>query len=108
MATPSLTTDAIQRILNGEQVERPVLQILAYKKVPSDGKSQVRFRFIMSDGQKSHQCCIMIGDNLIQRVEKGEFERYTILRLDEYEWNDIKENKVRISLLCLLPLTDCL
>lgn len=94
MAVPPLTQNAIQKILNGEAVKNPVLQILAYKKVAADSKNQVRFRFIMSDGLKSHQCCIMIDHHLITRVEKGDFERYTIIRLDDYEWSDIKENKV--------------
>lgn len=95
---PVLTPNAIQRLSNGENVPKPVLQILAYKKVPADSKSGTRFRFIMSDGTKSHQCCIMIGEELISRVERGDFERYTIIRLDEYEWNDIKDNKVSVLL----------
>lgn len=103
---PPLTTGALQQIMDGQPVRRPVLQILAYKKVPSDGKSQEHFRFIMSDGQTSHPCCIMIGDHLVPRVEEGDFKCNTILRLEEYTLKDIRGIKVRISSMCKLYLTD--
>jgi hypothetical protein len=98
MSIPNLTDNAITRIWNGEHVQRPVLQVLAYKKVAADGNNQVRVRFILSDGVKSHQCCIMAGESLVARVENAEFERYAIIRLDEYEWSNIKDNKVSDSI----------
>lgn len=95
-----LTGNAIQRILNGEEITRPILQILAYKAVQADGENQFRFRFIMSDGEFSHQCCIMIGEELISRIEKGEFERYTIIQLNQYICNTVNDRKVRIFCSC--------
>ena len=91
---PKLTGNAIQRILNGEEINRPVLQILAYKPVQADGDNQFRYRFIMSDGEFTHQCCIMVGEELIKKIEAGEFERYTIIQLNNYICNTVNEKRV--------------
>lgn len=96
MATPQLTKNAISQILQGIDVQKPVLQVLAYKSVPPDGDSQQRVRFILSDGTHSHQCCIMVGPQNVARVEKGEFERFAVIQLFSYLVNNVNDRKVRL------------
>lgn len=95
MVKPTTTPKALVRILNGELVENPILQVLAYKKVTDGATNQTKFRFILSDGDNMHQCCIMASEPLVNRVEAGEFERYTVIKLIAYNCNDVKGNKVR-------------
>ncbi|XP_053208275.1 replication protein A 70 kDa DNA-binding subunit-like [Panonychus citri] len=83
-STPRLTEGALGTILSGGFVERPIVQILAQKNVSAD--SVQRYRFLLSDGKFSYQCCIMVGA-MAQRVEAGEFERYTVIRLNKYVCN---------------------
>ena len=44
-----------QRLMNGETVEKPVLQILGQKKI-AGGSGADRYRLLMSDGNYSHSC----------------------------------------------------
>ncbi|RWS26554.1 Replication protein A 70 kDa DNA-binding subunit-like protein [Leptotrombidium deliense] len=94
-----LTKDAIARILEGEKVINPRVQVLGYKKVMGDGsdKGQVRYRFLLSDGKSSHQFCVMMGQ-LIERIEMGEFERFSVIQLNEYILNSLQDRKVMIIL----------
>ncbi|KAI1295620.1 Replication protein A 70 kDa DNA-binding subunit [Halotydeus destructor] len=87
-----LTKNALQRIVNGENVPRPVLQILAYKSVGTPDAE--RYRFIMSDGDSSYQSCIMLGPELIQKLKLGEFERLTVIQLNNYVCNAIDGKRV--------------
>ena len=90
---PTTTRGALSRIIQeDDRVESPILQVLAYKKIDTDGT--LKYRFILSDGDYMHQCCIMTTEQLAQRVESGEFERYTLIRLDDYVINFVKGNKV--------------
>lgn len=95
MTVPRLSEGALERILSGSATERPTVQILAQKNVSADNVQ--RYRFLLSDGKYSYQCCIMIGP-LIQRVEAGEFERYTVIRLNKYLCNQAGGTKKVIIL----------
>jgi replication factor A1 len=84
-------------MFDGEKNVESVLQILAYKKVNADANNtQERYRFIMSDGEKTHSACLMIGSALVDRVEKGEFERFTIIRVKSYQINKVNNNVIII------------
>lgn len=90
-----LTPNAIKRMYEGDKNVEAVLQILAYKKVNADSNNnQVRYRFIMSDGEHTHSAFLMIGPAFVSRIEKGEFERFTIIRLKNYVVNSVKDNVV--------------
>lgn len=91
-----LTAGAIPRILAGETIEDPVLQILAHKGVPGEG--QQRCRFLISDGQHSYQCCIMMGDQLLARVQVGDFDKFTVIKLKNYSCSEVSGKKVIIML----------
>jgi len=93
---PKLSEGALDKMLNDEHVKQPVLQVLAHKSVPQpDG--QARYRFLMSDGIYSHQCCIMMGPH-ISKVESGEFDRFSVIQLNKYILNIASGKKVLIML----------
>lgn len=100
MANIMLTQNAISQILQGVDVQKPVLQVLAYKSVPPERDNQQRVRFILSDGTHSHQCCIMVGPQNVARVEKGEFERFALIQLNSYVCNNVNNRQVGIT--CVL------
>src|SRR5437868_6914793 len=83
-AAALLTAGAISKILNDEDIKRPVLQVLGYKKMSDDERGQARYRFILSDGENTHQACMLMGNNHAEKVERGELERFTIIRLDSF------------------------
>ncbi|CAN7988283.1 unnamed protein product [Ixodes pacificus] len=62
MASP-LTGGAVERILNGETVDKPVLQVLNFK--PIAGNTTDRYRLLLSDGVKCHTCECHSRGNLI-------------------------------------------
>lgn len=91
-----LTEGALMRILDGEDLVNPVLQILAYKNVGTDATGgQERYRLLMSDGMTVHQFCIMPA-NLVERLKNGEFEKFTVIRLLKYTCNRLQEKKIII------------
>jgi replication factor A1 len=90
-----LSYGAIRDIVEQTEVPEPVLQVLAYKDVTTDGAK--RFRFMLSDGQFTHQCCILMGEQ-VRAVENGQLERYTIIRLKKYVCNLISDKRVIIML----------
>ena len=95
MVKPTTTPKALSRILGGEMIEGPIVQVLAYKKVNSpENNGVVKYRFILSDGDNMYQCCIIDGDEHVERIQKGEFERYTLIRLDQYTAKEVPSNRV--------------
>ena len=94
MAKPTTTPKALSRILSVEMVEGPIVQVLAYKKVNlPENNGGVKYRFILSDGDNMYQCCIIDGDEP-ERIQKGEFERYTVIKLDQYTTKEVSNINV--------------
>jgi replication factor A1 len=90
-----LTSGSIERMFDGEENVESFLQILAYEKVNvSVNHIPEMYRFILSDGKKTHSDCLMIGSDLVSRVENGEFERFTIIRVTSYQINRVNNNVI--------------
>lgn len=66
----------------GEQVEKPVLQILGSKRIKSS-ESTERYRLLVSDGQHLNSFA-MLATQLNEFVAKGQLVDYTIVRIDNY------------------------
>lgn len=71
-----------QRIMHGEVVDAPVLQILAIKKINSAADSE-RYRILISDG-KYFNSYAMLASQLNVMQHNGELEEFTIVQLDKY------------------------
>lgn len=95
-----LSEGSVKRILDGELVDKPVLQILGYKKIPGNANSE-RYRLLVHDGHISHPFA-MLATQLNDKIVKGELERYTVIRLDRYLCNQVQPDK---KVLILLEIT---
>ncbi|KAH8306223.1 hypothetical protein KR018_004774, partial [Drosophila ironensis] len=71
-----------QRIMRGEDVSKPVLQILAIKKINSNADSE-RYRILISDG-KYFNSYAMLASQLNEMQHKGQLDEFTIVQLDKY------------------------
>lgn len=90
-----LTNGALKRILSGQVVDKPVLQIMGYKKVTGGGD---RYRMLISDGLNCYPLA-MVATQLKERLVNGEFERYTVVRVDNYTCNALQRDKIIMILL---------
>lgn len=86
-----LTQGAIGHMLHGTKIDDPIVQMLAYKNMPTDNTK--RYRLVLSDGAYTYQCCIIMGD-LAGKVESGEIDRYCLLKISRYMLNEIQGRQV--------------
>ncbi|KAG8180228.1 hypothetical protein JTE90_016216, partial [Oedothorax gibbosus] len=98
---PNLSTGAINRILNGEDVPGPVFQILGCKKIPGTGND--RYRLLISDGVTGCPFA-MLGSQLSHMVTNKELEKFTICRVDKCVCNQVQADRKVIILLSLTVL----
>lgn len=68
--------------MNGEDVPKPVLQILAIKKINSTTDSE-RYRILISDG-KYFNSFAMLATQLNEMLQNGELAEFTIVQLGKY------------------------
>lgn len=72
----------MQRIMHGDDVPQPVLQILGIKRINTNS-DQERYRLLMSDG-KYYNSYAMLASQLNEMQHKGLLTENTIVRLDKY------------------------
>ncbi|XP_017073556.1 replication protein A 70 kDa DNA-binding subunit [Drosophila eugracilis] len=103
MALSSLSTGVIARIMHGETVEGPVLQILAIKKINSAADSE-RYRILISDG-KYFNSYAMLASQLNVMQHNGELEEFTIVQLDKYVTSMVGKDGAGKRVLIISELT---
>ncbi|XP_045135026.1 replication protein A 70 kDa DNA-binding subunit-like [Portunus trituberculatus] len=94
----SLSTGVIADIVNGGHPEKPVVQILTMKRIPSG--SQERWRLLLSDGKWSSSFA-MLATQLNPKVDSGDITNNCIIRMDRYVCNTVQENKKVLIILDL-------
>ncbi|XP_075745571.1 replication protein A 70 kDa DNA-binding subunit isoform X3 [Rhipicephalus microplus] len=100
MEDDGLTTGAIQRLLNKENVHKPVLQISDLKAIRND--SAERCRIVLFDGAD----CLtyaMLGAHLTNTASDNHIDKYAVVRLEKYMWYTVRESSRDI--LVVLGLT---
>ncbi len=98
MHNHNLSEGAIEHIISGEQVDRPVFQVLGLKKIPGSGQGADRYRLLLSDGVWSHSSA-MLATQLNEKVDSGELKQYAVVRLDKYLCNTIQPDRQVMILL---------
>lgn len=80
----SLTEGALDKIMNGIEVDRPILQILGHKKLSSSNSGE-RYRLLVSDGKRINsftmlatQLNSLITDNVLTEFSICQINRYAI------------------------------
>ncbi|KAL3199082.1 hypothetical protein MRX96_044051 [Rhipicephalus microplus] len=100
MEDDGLTTGVIQRLLNKENVHKPVLQISDLKAIRND--SAERCRIVLFDGAD----CLtyaMLGAHLTNTASDNHIDKYAVVRLEKYMWYTVRESSRDI--LVVLGLT---
>ncbi|EDV30349.1 uncharacterized protein Dana_GF23244 [Drosophila ananassae] len=103
MGYSSLSTGVIARIMHGEDVSKPVLQILAIKKINSNADSE-RYRILISDG-KYFNSYAMLASQLNEMQHKGQLEEFTIVQLDKYVTSMVGKDGAGKRVLIISELT---
>ncbi|XP_077278680.1 replication protein A 70 [Temnothorax americanus] len=101
----NLTEGALERIMRGTDVEKPVLQILGYKKLPrtvnKDGVATDRYRLLVSDGQRLNSFT-MLATQLNNLITDEILTENAICRLLNYHLSSVnnggKEKRVILIL----------
>ncbi|XP_031833471.1 replication protein A 70 [Nomia melanderi] len=96
----SLTEGALDKIMNGIDVDKPVLQILGHKKLASTNSGE-RYRLLVSDGKSINsfsmlatQLNSMITDNILTEFSICQINRYAISMVN----NAGKQKRVMVIL----------
>ncbi|XP_034177571.1 replication protein A 70 [Osmia lignaria lignaria] len=96
----SLTEGALDKIINGVDVDKPILQILGHKKLASSSSGE-RYRLLVSDGKRVNsftmlatQLNSMISDNILTEFSICQINRYAISMVN----NAGKQKRVMVIL----------
>ncbi|KZC11216.1 Replication protein A 70 kDa DNA-binding subunit [Dufourea novaeangliae] len=96
----SLTEGALDKIMNGIDVDKPILQILGHKKLASSSSGE-RYRLLVSDGKRINsftmlatQLNSMITDNILTEFSICQINRYAISMVN----NAGKQKRVMVIL----------
>ncbi|KAH8383419.1 hypothetical protein KR009_008515, partial [Drosophila setifemur] len=91
------------RIMRGDDVPKPVLQILAIKKINSNADSE-RYRILISDG-KYFNSYAMLASQLNEMQHKGQLDEFTIVQLDKYVTSMVGKDGAGKRVLIISELT---
>uniref|UniRef100_T1IJW3 Replication protein A subunit n=1 Tax=Strigamia maritima TaxID=126957 RepID=T1IJW3_STRMM len=103
MAT-NLTKGAIADLMTGQEVNKPVLQILGTKKIAA---ATDRYRLVMSDGIHSTACnndeneTVMLATQLNECIENNELETFTVIRIEKFVCNRVPPNGPKLVVIVL-------
>ncbi|XP_038058945.1 accessory gland protein Acp36DE-like isoform X2 [Patiria miniata] len=89
-----LSSGALEAINDGQQIDKPVFQLLALKKLnpaASTNTTVDRYRIMLSDGV--HNNTAMLAVQLNQMVADGQLEPNTVICLDRYVCNKLAGNR---------------
>ncbi|ODN02275.1 Replication protein A 70 kDa DNA-binding subunit [Orchesella cincta] len=91
-----LSTGAVATLMKGGEVDKPVFQILGFKKIAGQGGND-RFRLNISDGLHSHTFA-MLATQLNHMIPEGELDNNCIIRAEKLISNAVSEKRVLIIL----------
>jgi hypothetical protein len=101
MATVKLSEGSLARIVAGEKVAGPILQVLEMKQIAAVagtttamGNKEERYRVVLSDGR--HQQQALLATQCNDLIRQGRLRQYYVARLHEYVLSDVQGRKVVI------------
>ncbi|XP_032668009.1 replication protein A 70 kDa DNA-binding subunit-like [Odontomachus brunneus] len=94
-----LTEGALDKIMNGIDIEKPVIQVLGHKKLTSSNSE--RYRLLVSDGLRANSFT-MLATQLNYLITDNVLTEYTICEISKYALSSVnnsgKEKRVIIIL----------
>lgn len=82
-----LTGGAIHTIMSGGKVDRPVVQMINYRRIVNN--NQERYRLLISDGQHIHSFA-MLATQLNHMISDNILESNAVIQLDRFVCNVVK------------------
>jgi len=86
MSIHSLSSGALARICQGEDVVNPVVQVLGNKAI--QGSGQERYRLLLSDGHYTNSFS-MLATQLNSLIHEKQLEMYTIIKVKKHICNQV-------------------
>ncbi|XP_011706956.1 PREDICTED: replication protein A 70 kDa DNA-binding subunit-like, partial [Wasmannia auropunctata] len=88
-----LTVEALEKMMRGIEVVKPVLQVLGYKKLPvtanKDGSD--RYRLLVSDGQKLNSFT-MLATQLNHLITDDILNEYAVCKITNYHLTTVNNS----------------
>ena len=78
----SLTEGSLDKIMNGIDVDKPVLQVLGHKKLASSNSGE-RYRLLVSDGKRINSFT-MLATQLNSMITNNELTEFSICQINRY------------------------
>lgn len=78
-----LSTGSIKEIVNGKNVNNPVLQILAFKALVEDNGIDNKYRLLLTDGKYYFEGFVLLGTQN-EYIKDGRLKRNSIIQLNEF------------------------
>ena len=85
---PELSKEAIRKICLGEKIEKPVLQIVDFRKLQRD-----RTQLIVSDGVNSYSS-VLLTSEASKKISNNEVNKFSILQLNNYRREEFNGRNV--------------
>jgi len=101
MSNTQLTSGALARICQGEDVAAPLLQVLGHKAIAGSG--QERFRLLLSDGLYTNSFS-MLATQLNHMVHDQKLSTYTIIRVKKHVCNQMGQGAGSKRVVIILEL----
>jgi len=95
-----LTKGSLRRILDGEQVADPILQILQMKNIQNNQDGITRYKVSLFDGDSQHTFGILATQNN-HLVEKDELKVGSVIRLEEFAVNVLSKDPPKVVVILL-------
>eukprot|EP00094_Tigriopus_californicus_P000409 TCALIF_00398-PA protein Name:"Similar to RPA1 Replication protein A 70 kDa DNA-binding subunit (Homo sapiens)" AED:0.07 eAED:0.07 QI:4/0.83/0.85/1/0.5/0.57/7/130/663 len=95
MSVPSLSEGALLKICQGDNVDKPILQVLGLKKLANQNSSSDRYRVFVSDGQYSNSFS-MLATQMNDKIINGSLVNFCLIRANNYVCNKSDNRKVII------------
>ncbi|ESO97542.1 hypothetical protein LOTGIDRAFT_208727 [Lottia gigantea] len=87
---PNLSGGAIEAIINGESPEKPILQVVSFKKLGS-GNAE-RYRIMLSDGDLIYSHA-MLATQLNELMENGKVDNNCVIQVERYLCNTVQNGR---------------
>ncbi|XP_061197079.1 replication protein A 70 kDa DNA-binding subunit-like isoform X2 [Saccostrea echinata] len=92
MTNYNLSSGAIEAIINGQNFDKPVLQVISSKKITTQGSNADRYRLLLSDGVVSYSHA-MLATQLNSLMESGELDNLAVVQVDKFLCNTIQGDR---------------
>eukprot|EP00092_Neocalanus_flemingeri_P017032 GFUD01018420.1.p1 GENE.GFUD01018420.1~~GFUD01018420.1.p1 ORF type:complete len:627 (+),score=162.12 GFUD01018420.1:60-1940(+) len=97
----NLTSGALARICQGEDVHEPLVQVLGHKAI--QGSGQERYRLLLSDGQYTNSFS-MLATQLNNMIHDKQLEMYTVIKVKKQICNQVAGQTKRVVIILDLEI----